>query len=154
MLNKRLDEISRQPDAPFLTAGSGVSSLVRPVTAAVISAQIQEEKALDAMESLITEIERALIAQLRFAGEDPVVADAAEAIMVGLYPAVERAVMRLAEQAAAEAEAQLPGRQVGVELREGIEVHRNDGFPGKVGKTPFRKLAHEGHLPTFESNFP
>ncbi len=71
---------------------------------------------------VITEIERALIAQLRFAGEDPVVADAAEAIMVGLYPAVERAVMRLAEQAAAEAEAQLPGRQVGVELREGMPV--------------------------------
>ena len=66
---------------------------------------------------VITEIERALTAQLRFAGEDPVVADAAEAIMVGLYPAIERAVMRLAEQAAAETAAQLPGRQVGVERR-------------------------------------
>jgi hypothetical protein len=30
--------------------------------------------------------------------------------------------MRLAEQAAAEAEAQLPGRSVGVELREGVPV--------------------------------
>ena len=58
MLNKRLDEIARQPDAPFLSAGSGTSGLVRPVTAAVISAQLQEEKALDALEAVITEIER------------------------------------------------------------------------------------------------
>jgi len=69
-----------------------------------------------------TEIERAMNTQLRFASEDPVVADAAEAIMVGLEPAIERAVMRLAEQAAAEAGAQLPGRQVGVELREGMPM--------------------------------
>ena len=58
MLNDRLDEIARRPDAPFLSAGSGTSGLVRPVTAAVISAQLQEEKTLEAMESLITEIER------------------------------------------------------------------------------------------------
>lgn len=69
-----------------------------------------------------TEIERALNAQLRLAGEDSVVADAAEAILVGLEPAIERAVMRLAEQAAGEAEAQLPGRSVGVEIREGVPV--------------------------------
>ncbi len=69
-----------------------------------------------------TEIERALNVQLRFAGEDSAVADAAEAILIGLEPAIERAVMRLAEQAAGEAEAQLPGRNVGVELREGVPV--------------------------------
>jgi hypothetical protein len=69
-----------------------------------------------------TEIERALNAQLRLVGEDSVVADAAEAILVGLEPAIERAVMRLAEQAAGEAEAQLPGRSVGVEIREGVPV--------------------------------
>ncbi len=69
-----------------------------------------------------TEIERALNAQLRLAGEDSVVADAAEAILIGLEPAIERAVMRLAEQAAGEAESQLPGRSVGVELREGAPV--------------------------------
>ena len=71
---------------------------------------------------VMTEIERALNAQLRIAGEDSAVADAAEAIMVGLEPAIERAVMRLAEQAADEVEAQLPGRTVGVELREGAPV--------------------------------
>jgi hypothetical protein len=69
-----------------------------------------------------TEIERALNVQLRFAGEDSAVADAAEAILIGLEAAIERAVMRLAEQAAGEAEAQLPGRSVGVELREGVPV--------------------------------
>jgi hypothetical protein len=69
-----------------------------------------------------TEIERALNVQLRFAGEDSAVADAAEAILIGLEPAIERAVMRLAEQAAGEAEAQLPGRSVSVELREGVPV--------------------------------
>jgi len=71
---------------------------------------------------VMTEIERALNAQLRVVGEDSVVADAAEAIMVGLEPAIERAVMRLAEQAADEVEAQLPGRTVGVELLEGAPV--------------------------------
>lgn len=71
---------------------------------------------------VMTEIERALNAQLRLTGEDPAVADAAEAILIGLEPAIERAVMRLAEQAAGEAEAQLPGRSVGVELREGVPV--------------------------------
>jgi hypothetical protein len=70
----------------------------------------------------MTEIEQALSAQLRIAGEDSTVADAAETILIGLEPAVERAVMRLAEQAAGEAEAQLPGRSVGVELREGAPV--------------------------------
>ena len=69
-----------------------------------------------------TEIERALNAQLRLTGEDSAVADAAEAILIGLEPAIERAVMRLAEQAAGEAESQLPGRSVGVELREGVPV--------------------------------
>lgn len=73
--------------------------------------------------SIVTsEIERALNAQLRLTGEDPAVADAAEAILLGLEPAIERAVMRLAEQAAAEADAQLPGREVGVELREGVPM--------------------------------
>lgn len=71
---------------------------------------------------VMAEIERALNAQLRLTGEDPAVAEAAEAILIGLEPAIERAVMRLAEQAAAEAEAQLPGRAVGVELREGVPV--------------------------------
>ena len=71
---------------------------------------------------VMAEIERALNAQLRLTGEDAAVAEAAEAILIGLEPAIERAVMRLAEQAAAEAEAQLPGRAVGVELREGVPV--------------------------------
>jgi len=71
---------------------------------------------------VMTEIERALGAQLRLSGEDPAVAEAAEAMMVALEPAVDRAVARLAEEAAEEVEAQLPGRRVGIELRGGVPV--------------------------------
>ncbi len=59
MLNSRLDEIARRADAPFLAAGSGSSSLVRPADAAVISAQLEEAKALEGTEAVVTEIERA-----------------------------------------------------------------------------------------------
>lgn len=59
MMNSRLEEIARQADAPFLAAGSGSGELVRPVDAAVISASVQEEKALVAAEAIVTEIERA-----------------------------------------------------------------------------------------------
>ncbi len=68
------------------------------------------------------EIEKALSAQMRLSGEDSAVADAAEAILIGLEPAIERAVMRLAEQAAGEVDAQLPASTVGVELHEGVPV--------------------------------
>ena len=71
---------------------------------------------------VMTEIEESLAAQLRLAGDDPQVAEAAEAIMAGLEPAINRAVMHLAEQAASEVDAQLAGQRVGVELREGAPV--------------------------------
>ena len=69
-----------------------------------------------------TEIEESLSAQLRLAGDDPHVVEASEAIMAGLAPAIDRAVMHLAEQAASEVDAQLPNQRVGVELREGAPV--------------------------------
>ncbi len=69
-----------------------------------------------------TEIERALEAQLRLAGDDPAVTEAADALMVALGPAIERAVGLLASQAAEEADAQLPGHEVAVELRHGVPV--------------------------------
>jgi hypothetical protein len=68
------------------------------------------------------EIEKALSAQMRLSGEDSAVADAAEAILIGLEPAIERAVMRLAEQAAGEVDAQLSASTVGVELHEGVPI--------------------------------
>lgn len=70
----------------------------------------------------ITEIEESLNTQLRLAGDDPHVLEAGEAIMAGLEPAIDRAVMHLAEQAASEVDAQLTGQRVGVELREGVPV--------------------------------
>jgi len=69
-----------------------------------------------------TEIERALGAQLRLTGGESVVAEVAEAMMVALEPAIDRAVALLAAQAAEEVEAQLPGRRVSIELREGTPV--------------------------------
>ena len=78
---------------------------------------------------IMTEIEESLNSQLRLAGDDPHVLEAGEAIMASLEPAIDRAVMHLAEQAATEVDAQLAGQRVGVELREGapvLVVHRND----------------------------
>jgi ribosomal protein L12E/L44/L45/RPP1/RPP2 len=49
--------------------------------------------------------------------------------MASLEPAIDRAVMHLAEQAATEVDAQLVGQRVGVELREGapvLVVQRNE----------------------------
>ena len=78
---------------------------------------------------VVAEIEESLNNQLRLTGEDPQIVEAGEAIMAGLEPAIDRAVMHLAEQAAAEVDAQLAGQRVGVELREGapvLVVHRSD----------------------------
>ena len=78
---------------------------------------------------VMTEIEDSLSAQLRLAGDDPQVLEAGEAILAGLEPAIDRAVMHLAEQAAGEVGAQLTGQRVGVELREGapvLVVHRHE----------------------------
>lgn len=71
---------------------------------------------------VMTEIEESLNNQLKLAGGDPHVVEAGEAIMAGLEPAIDRAVLHLAEQAASEVDAQLVGQRVGVELREGAPV--------------------------------
>ena len=78
---------------------------------------------------IMTEIEESLNNQLRLAGDDPHVVEAGEAIMASLEPAIDRAVLHLAEQAATEVDAQLVGQRVGVELREGapvLVVQRNE----------------------------
>jgi len=78
---------------------------------------------------VMTEIEESLSAQLRLAGDDPQIVEAGEAIMAGLEPAIDRAVMHLAEQVAGEIDAQLPHQRVSVELREGapvLVVHGNE----------------------------
>jgi zinc protease len=59
MLNERYAEISQKPDAPFLGASAGNSGLVRPVDIYGLSAYVQEDKALPALDALMTEFERA-----------------------------------------------------------------------------------------------
>ncbi|MCP4168857.1 MAG: insulinase family protein [Chloroflexi bacterium] len=58
MLNQRLDEIERQPDAPFLAAGVGAGQLVRPVAADFIAALVEDDKVEPGLEALLTEVER------------------------------------------------------------------------------------------------
>lgn len=67
---------------------------------------------------VITELEAALANQVRLGG-DPAVDDAADALLLALRPAVEQLIGRIAEQAAAEVDAQLPDRSVDVVLSEG-----------------------------------
>jgi hypothetical protein len=81
---------------------------------------------------VIDEIEQSLNAQIQLAGEAPAVVEAGEAMLAGLEPAIDRAVMHLAEQAAGEIEAQLVGHRVGVELREGAPVLVVHGEPSAV----------------------
>ncbi|HXF61890.1 MAG TPA: insulinase family protein, partial [Caldilineaceae bacterium] len=59
MLNERLDDIERQPDAPFLSASAGSGSLVRPVELDLVFAQTPDGRVLDALETITTEVERA-----------------------------------------------------------------------------------------------
>jgi hypothetical protein len=81
---------------------------------------------------VIDEIEQSLNAQIQLAGEAPAVVEAGEAMLAGLEPAIDRAVIHLAEQAAGEIEAQLVGHRVGVELREGAPVLVVHGEPSAV----------------------
>jgi hypothetical protein len=69
--------------------------------------------------SVLTEIEAALGAQLELASVDPAVEAAGRAVLAALEPAIRRAAVRLAEQAAHEVDAQLPDATVEVTLRDG-----------------------------------
>lgn len=69
--------------------------------------------------TIIDEVEEALRAQLALVAGDEAIAAAGDAIIAALAPALERATYHLAEQAAGEVDAQLPGRSVSVRLVEG-----------------------------------
>lgn len=69
--------------------------------------------------SVLSEIESALADQLFLAGENPAAAAAGETILSALRPALAQAALDLAEQAAAEARAQLPDYHVDVILEDG-----------------------------------
>lgn len=58
MLNARLDEVRRQPNAPFLNAGSSSSSLVRPADAFRVSALVKEDAVQQGLGALLEEVLR------------------------------------------------------------------------------------------------
>ena len=72
--------------------------------------------------AIVAEVEEALSAQLRLAGDDEAMVRAGEVMIGALQPALERAALRLAEQAADEVDAQLPRKGVSVRLQEGTPV--------------------------------
>ena len=58
MLNFRLDEIRRQPDAPFTAAFVGGGNLVRPVDTYSVGAQLLDDRILDGVDVVMTEVAR------------------------------------------------------------------------------------------------
>jgi zinc protease len=58
MLNQRLDEIRRRPDAPFVFAGSGTGGFVRTADAFQQQAMAKEDKVEPALEALLQEVVR------------------------------------------------------------------------------------------------
>jgi hypothetical protein len=65
------------------------------------------------------EFETALVRQLHISGDDPAMAEAASLLLEALQPAISILALRLAEQAAAEASAQLPDHEVDVVVSGG-----------------------------------
>jgi hypothetical protein len=80
-------------------------------------------------EIMITQMRDTIEAQMRLAGVDSAVAEAADAVLTSLEPAARQAAMELAEQAAAELGAQLPGSAVDVVISDGqptLRIRRTD----------------------------
>ncbi len=71
------------------------------------------------VESVIEQVRGVVRQQLQIAGEDPAIAAAGEAVLLALDPALRQACSALAEQAAEEVTAQLPGDSVSVVLSDG-----------------------------------
>jgi len=71
------------------------------------------------VEPVINAVRAALVQQAAVAGADPVVEAAAGQLVEALGPALRLAAMELAEQAAAEVDAQLPDQRVEVVLSDG-----------------------------------
>jgi zinc protease len=58
MLNRRLEEVGRQPEAPFLAGYSFSQRSIRPTELYVLAAQVQETRIAAGLEALLTEAER------------------------------------------------------------------------------------------------
>ena len=67
----------------------------------------------------MAQLEAAVANQLALSGSDESVEAAAEALLAALEPALRAAVVDLAEQAAVELNAQLPGHRIDVVIAEG-----------------------------------
>lgn len=87
------------------------------------------------LEPVLTALEAGLASQLRLAGDDAQVETAGEHLLDALGPALRSAAIDLAQQAAAEIDAQLPEHSVGVMLSgEDIEL-RVDEAPAPTSAT-------------------
>jgi 23S rRNA U2552 (ribose-2'-O)-methylase RlmE/FtsJ len=75
-------------------------------------------------ERVIHELRTTIDVQMRLAGDDPAVGAAADAVLTSLEPALKQAAVALAEQAATEIGAQLPGSTVDVVLSDGEPILR------------------------------
>ncbi len=75
-------------------------------------------------ERVIHELRTTIEVQMRLAGDDPAVVAAADAVLTSLEPALRQAALALAEQAATEIGAQLPGSTVDVVLSDGEPILR------------------------------
>ena len=81
----------------------------------------------------ITRFQATLEQQILLAGSDPAVETAGRALLAAAGPAVRGLALDLAEQAAAEVRAQLPGQRVEVVLEEGepaLRVRAEEAAPG------------------------
>ena len=85
--------------------------------------------------AVVVEVEDALTGQLQLVGDDPAVVRAGEVMSGARQPAIERAALRLAEQAAEEVDAQLPDKAVTVRLQEGTPILtvEDSGTPITIG---------------------
>ncbi|MCL1818114.1 MAG: insulinase family protein [Spirochaetaceae bacterium] len=61
IMNERLDEAAKRPDAPFLTAGMGASRFARPVRAAYLAATVEDAWAAEGLAALVREVKRAAL---------------------------------------------------------------------------------------------
>lgn len=89
----------------------------------------------------LTRLEGAIQQQVIVAGGDPEVESAARAIIAALAPAVRQLAFDLAEQAAAEVAAQLPGQQIDVVLNAGEPTLRvRSAEPGNAAQSSGESL--------------
>ncbi len=85
--------------------------------------------------SALAQLEAAVSQQIALAGHDPAIESAAEALLGSLSPLLRQLATGLAEQAAAEVRAQLPGHQVDVVLQDGepsLSVRPSDDAPPRL----------------------